>query len=70
MVDDDAVPAQVVEVIGRTGISGEATQCMLKVLDGRDKGKVLRRNVIGPIKAGDLLMIRGTHREDKDISAR
>ena len=52
----EAVQARVEELVGRTGMKGEITQVRCKVLEGRDQNKILRRNVKGPIKPGDLLM--------------
>ena len=59
----DAVPATVEELVGRTGSRGEAMQVRVKILAGRDASKVIRRNVKGPVRIGDTLMLRETEIE-------
>ena len=63
-------PARVVEIIGRTGVRGEIIQIRCEVLDGKDTGKVLVRNVRGPIKEGDILMLMETTMQARRLEAR
>ena len=57
-----AVPAAVLKVLGRMGIKG-VSRVRCKVLDGPDKDKVLTRNVVGPIREGDVIMVKETEME-------
>jgi len=67
----DAIPVEIVEVKStKTGIHGEVYQVLCKVMDGKDKGRVIRRNVKGPIKKGDIILLLETEREAKEIKAR
>ncbi len=63
----EGIPAEVKEIVARTGSRGELTQVMCQILAGRDKDKAIRRNVKGPIRIGDFLMLLETDIEAQRI---
>ena len=55
--------AEVKEIVARGGTRGELTQVMCLILDGPDRNKAIRRNVKGPIRVGDTLVLLETEIE-------
>lgn len=70
LLTETAVPAVVEGIIGRTGAKGEVTQVKCRILQGFDKGKVMRRNVKGPVRKKDILMLRETQIEARRIKSK
>jgi small subunit ribosomal protein S28e len=70
LVEETGVPAEVIEIVGVTGMHGEAVQIKCKILEGINKGRIITRNSIGPVRLGDILILMETAREAKKLSGR
>lgn len=69
MADEKGTPAEIVEIVKKTGVHGEVTQVLCKILDGPEKGRVKRRNCRGNVQKGDVMILLDTEREAKEIKA-
>lgn len=70
LTEEGVVPAIVEGLIARGGTRGEVIQVNCKILQGKNRGKSIRRNVRGPIKPRDILMLRETEIEARRMGKR
>ncbi len=67
--------AEIIDVVRevKTGISGEIYSVSCKILPApglKDSNRIIRRNVLGPVKIGDVIRLPDTSREAREIKVK
>ncbi|PSP37480.1 30S ribosomal protein S28e [Halobacteriales archaeon SW_8_65_20] len=65
--ESDATSAEIIEVVGKTGMHGEAMQVKCRIKEGENQGRIITRNCLGPVRVGDVVQLRETAREADSI---
>ena len=67
MSSEGDITAEVVELIGRGGATGEVIQARVRIQTGRNKGRGGLRNIRGPVRVGENLVLRDDEREARRL---
>ncbi len=58
----ETITAQVTQVLGSMGLRG-VVRVRCKLLAGRDKDKSITRSVLGPVRPGDIIVLKSVEME-------